>query len=193
MGPTRVLLLAFLIGVISGVRSLTAPAAVALAAHRNWLNLHNTPLSFMASTAAVAVFALAAAVELFADKLPSTPSRLKPPGLIARIVLGALSGGGIAVAGGQTIIVGTVLGVVGGVADAFAGYQVRTRLVKALQVRDLVIALLEDSLAIAGGLLNCVAVLKPYGSTNDSLCNSGAEISSVSVSDTRVLIQVHQS
>ena len=56
MDPTRVLLLAFLIGVIAGLRSLTAPAAVAWAAHRNWLNLHNTPLSFMGSTAAVGFF-----------------------------------------------------------------------------------------------------------------------------------------
>ena len=45
-----------------------------------------------------------------------------------------------------------VLGAVGGVAGAFAGYEVRTRLVKALKVPDLVIALLEDAVAIAGGL-----------------------------------------
>jgi uncharacterized membrane protein len=54
------LLLAFLIGVVSGLRSLTAPAVVARGAHRNWLNLHNTPLSFMASTAAVVIFTLLA-------------------------------------------------------------------------------------------------------------------------------------
>src|SRR5947209_15714853 len=47
MDPSQVLLLAFLIGVVAGLRSLTAPAAVAWAAHRNWINLHNTALSFM--------------------------------------------------------------------------------------------------------------------------------------------------
>ncbi len=47
MNPSQVLLLAFLIGVVAGLRSLTAPAVVAWAAHRNWLNLHDTPLSFM--------------------------------------------------------------------------------------------------------------------------------------------------
>jgi uncharacterized membrane protein len=152
MTSSQVLLLALLIGVVSGLRSVTAPAVVAWAAHRNWLNLHNTVLSFMASTAAVAIFTLLALVELVADKLPSTPSRTKPVGLIARIVLGGLSGAAVAVSGAESIVLGAVLGAVGGVAGAFAGYEVRTRLVKALEVPDLVIALLEDSVAISGGL-----------------------------------------
>ena len=152
MTPSQVLLLALLIGVVSGLRSLTAPAVVAWAAHQNWLNLHNTALSFMASIAAVVIFTLLALVELVADKLPSTPSRTKPVGLISRIVLGGLSGAGVAVSGAQSIVLGAVLGAVGGVAGAFAGYEVRMRLVKALEVPDLVIALLEDSVAISGGL-----------------------------------------
>jgi uncharacterized membrane protein len=152
MTPTLVLLLAFLIGVVSGLRSLTAPAVVAWAAHRGWINLDHSPLQFMGSTAAVVVFTLLAVVELVADKLPSTPSRTKPPGLIARIVLGALSGAAIAVSGAQSIALGALLGAAGGVAGAFGGYQVRTRLVKALKVPDFVIAVLEDAVAIGGGL-----------------------------------------
>ncbi|MFZ0636239.1 MAG: DUF4126 family protein [Candidatus Acidiferrales bacterium] len=153
MNPSEVMILAFLIGVVAGLRSLTAPAVVSWAAHRNWLNLHNTPLSFMGSSAAVVIFILLALAELVADQLPSTPSRTKPPGLIARIVLGGLSGAGVALAGAQSIALGAVLGVVGGVAGAFGGYRVRTRLVKALKVPDVVIACLEDVVAIGGGLL----------------------------------------
>jgi uncharacterized membrane protein len=152
MNAPEVLLLAFLIGVVAGLRSLTAPAVVAWAARRNWLHLVNTPLSFMGSTAAVVVFTLLAVVELVADKLPSTPSRTRPPGLIARIVLGGLSGAAVAVSGAQSIALGAVLGVVGGIAGAFAGREVRTRLVQALKVPDFVIAVLEDVVAIAGGL-----------------------------------------
>src|SRR5271167_717414 len=146
------MLLAFLIGVVSGLRSLTAPAVVAWAAHKNWLNLQNTTLSFMGSTAALIIFALLAVVELVTDQLPSTPSRLKPPGLIARIVLGGLSGASVAVAGGQSLGLGALLGAAGGVAGAFGGYQARTGLVRALKVPDIVIALLEDAVAIGGGL-----------------------------------------
>jgi uncharacterized membrane protein len=152
MAPNLVLLLAFLIGVVSGLRSLTAPAAVAWAAHRGWINLNHTPFQFMGSTAAVVIFTLFAGVELVADQLPSAPSRTAPPGLIARIVLGALCGAAIAVPGAQSITLGAVLGAAGGVAGAFGGYQVRTRLVKALKVPDFVIATLEDAVAIGAGL-----------------------------------------
>jgi hypothetical protein len=88
MSPSYVLLLAFGIGIIAGLRSLTAPAVVAWAAQRGWLNLHGTSLSFMGSTTAVAIFTALAVVELVADQLPSTPSRTKAPGLIGRILLG---------------------------------------------------------------------------------------------------------
>jgi uncharacterized membrane protein len=44
-------------------------------------------------------------------------------------------------------------GVAGAIAGAFTGYEVRKRLVRALKVPDFVIALLEDAVAIGGGLL----------------------------------------
>jgi uncharacterized membrane protein len=153
MTPAEVLLLAFLIGVVSGLRSLTAPAVVAWAAHLGWIHLNYAPLNFLGSAAAVAVFTLFAIVELVADQLPRAPSRTAPPGLIARIVLGALCGAAIAASGAQSTWIGAFLGAAGGVAGAFGGYQVRTRLVKALKVPDFVIATLEDAVAIGAGLL----------------------------------------
>ena len=153
MNPSQMLLLAFLIGVIAGLHTMTAPAVVAWAANRHWLNLDNSPLALIGSTAAVAVFTVLALGELLVDKLPSIPSRTKLLGLIGRGVLGGLSGAGIAASGAQSIALGAVLGAAGGIAGAFAGYEVRTRLVRTLKVPDFVIALLEDAVAIAGGLL----------------------------------------
>jgi uncharacterized membrane protein len=144
---------AFLIGVVAGLRSLTAPAVVAWGAHLGWLRLENTPLAFMGSIAAVIIFTLLAVGELVADQLPSTPARTAPPGLIARIVLGGLSGACVAAAGSLPPAVGACWGAAGGVAGAFGGYQARTRLVRALAVRDLAIALLEDAVAIGAGLV----------------------------------------
>jgi uncharacterized membrane protein len=46
-----------------------------------------------------------------------------------------------------------VVGAVGGIAGCYGGYQARTRLVKALGVPDVVIAVVEDIVAIGGGLL----------------------------------------
>jgi uncharacterized membrane protein len=153
MSNSFVLFLAFAIGVVSGMRSLTAPAVAAWAAHRNWLNLAGSRLAFMGSTAAVAIFTVLALLELITDKLPSTPSRTKPLGLIARFVLGALSGACVAVSAGLSITSGAILGAAGGIAGAFAGYRWRTGLVNALKVPDFVIALLEDAIAIGAGLL----------------------------------------
>jgi uncharacterized membrane protein len=153
MNASQVLLLAFLIGVIAGLRTMTAPAVVAWATNRHWLNLHNSPLALMGSTAAVAVFTVLALGELVIDKLPSTPSRTRLLGLSGRSLLGGLSGAALAASGAQPIALGAVLGVAGGMVGAFGGYEVRTRLVRALKVPDVVVALLEDAVAIGGGLL----------------------------------------
>jgi uncharacterized membrane protein len=153
MEHPQVLLFAFLIGVVGGLRALTAPAVTSWAAYLGWLNLVNSPLKFMASMITVVFFTILALVELVTDQLPSTPARTKPAGLIPRILLGGLCGAAVASAGGQSLALGAVLGAVGGVAGAFAGYEVRTRLVKALGAPDFVIAVLEDAVAIGGGLL----------------------------------------
>lgn len=153
MNPLEVLLFALLIGVVTGLRSLTPPAAVAWGAYHGWLNLHGSMLSFMGSTAALIIIVLLAIGELVADKLPATPSRTAPLGLIARMLLGGLCGACLATAGAQSIAIGALLGLAGGVLGAFGGYQLRTRLVQALKVPDLVIALTEDAVAIAAALL----------------------------------------
>jgi uncharacterized membrane protein len=142
---------AFLMGFFGGLRSLTAPAATAWAIHLGWLELHG-PLSFMGSLPAVAIFTLLAIVELVADKLPRTPSRTAPPGLIARIVMGGLSGACVAAGVEQGMLLGATLGAMGGVAGCFLGYRARRWLVQTLVVRDLYIALIEDLVAIAGSL-----------------------------------------
>jgi uncharacterized membrane protein len=152
MSSSLALLLAFLIGVVCGLRSLTAPATVAGAGLQHWINLDRTPLHFMATTPVFLIFAVAAVAELVADQLPRAPSRTAPPGLIARIGLGALCGASLALAGGQSVAIGAALGAAGGICGAFGGYQARTRLVRALQVPDFVIATLEDALAIGAGL-----------------------------------------
>ena len=149
-----ILLLAFLIGFFTGLRSLTPPAITAWAARLGWLKLHS-PLAWIGSTWAVGLYTLLALGELVADKLPKTPSRTAPPGLIARIVMGGLCAACIAMAGGaenQGVIVGTILGAIGAVVGCFGGYQGRKRLVKALGTPDYVIALVEDAITIAGSL-----------------------------------------
>jgi uncharacterized membrane protein len=151
MSSTEALVMVFLIGVIAGLRSLTAPAAVAWAACGRGI-LTNTPFHFMGSRVAAILFTVLAIIELITDKLASTPSRLAAPGLIARIITGGLSGSCLAAAEGQSIAFGAVLGVLGGVAGAFLGYGVRTHLVKGQKLPGLPSAFLEDAVAIGGAI-----------------------------------------
>jgi uncharacterized membrane protein len=139
-------LCAFLIGVVTGLRSLTAPAAVSWAARLGWLHLENTPLAFMGYAATPYIFTVLAIVELIADQLPQTPSRKAPLGFIARVVMGALCGAAFG-ALGDNLVAGLVAGVVGAIAGTFGGYEGRVRLAKAAG-KDLPAALIEDAIAI---------------------------------------------
>ena len=152
MTSTFALLLAFGIGLVAGLRSLTAPAVVAWAAYLGWINLHNSPLAFMGSKWSVGIFTILALAELVADQLPGTPARTAAVGLCARIVTGGLCGACLAVAGGAALVLGAVAGAIGGVAGAFGGYQARVGLVRGLRVPDAVIAVPEDAIAVALGL-----------------------------------------
>lgn len=145
------ILLALLIGFFAGLRSLTAPAATAWASYLGWLKLAS-PLSYIGSLPSLIIFTLLALGELVADKLPKTPSRTSPPGLIARILMGGLSGACVASAAGHNAWLGAGLGAVGGVVGCYAGYAARTQLVRKLNTPDIVIALVEDVIAIGGSL-----------------------------------------
>jgi uncharacterized membrane protein len=145
------ILFALLIGFFAGLRSLTAPAVTAWAVHLGWLRIAR-PLSLIGSIPSVVILTVLAVGELVVDKLPQAPNRTSAPGLIARIATGGLTGACVAAGGGQSALLGAILGAVGGVVGCFAGYQARTRLVRALGTRDLHIALLEDLIAVAGSL-----------------------------------------
>jgi uncharacterized membrane protein len=136
------------IGVVAGLRALVTPAVVAWAAHLGWLNLSTSSLAFMGSIVTVVIFSLLALFELFDDLRPSTPKRTAPVPLVARILTGGLCGACLCAAGNQSLITGAILGAVGGVIGAFAGYEVRRRLVTALNIKDLFIAVVEDLVTI---------------------------------------------
>jgi uncharacterized membrane protein len=141
-------LLALGIGFVTGLRSMTAPALVAWASHYGWLNLSGTPLHFMASPVAVAIWSLLAILEFVADVLPMTPARTAPPSLAVRAITGGLSGSCLAVGGGGNLWPGVVLGIVGAMIGAFAGYHARRELVNRMKVKDFCVALPEDLVAI---------------------------------------------
>jgi len=147
-----VLVLAFLIGLVAGLRALTPVAAVSWAARLGWLNLEGTPLGFLRYTISVIIFTILALGEIVNDKLPKTPSRKAPASFGARIVMGALSGAALGAAR-SSLFAGLVMGVLGAVVGTFAGYEARVRLTRAFGGKDLPVALLEDLVAIGSAFL----------------------------------------
>jgi len=145
--------MAFILGVLTGLRSFTPVALVSWAARLTWLRLGTTPFAFLGYSATPYIFSLLALGELVADKLPGIPSRRSPGPFAWRIVAGAVCGCALAYGRGQSVIAGGLTGASGGVAGTLGGYEFRSRLVKVVGGRDLPIALLEDFMAVAGSLL----------------------------------------
>jgi uncharacterized membrane protein len=143
--------LAFLIGVVAGLRSLTAPAVVSWGARLGWLHLENTGLAFLGAPITPYILSALAIGELISDKLPKTPSRKAPVGFAARVVTGALCGAALG-APSQALVGGLLAGVVGAVAGTLGGYEARSRLVRAIGGRDFPIALIEDAIAVGGAV-----------------------------------------
>jgi uncharacterized membrane protein len=145
------LLGAFLIGCVCGLRSMSAPAVVAWGAHLGWLHLQGSLLAFFVHKLSLVIFSVFAIGELIADKLPFIPARTQAGPLAVRIIFGALCGAALCISAAvASPMAGALLGAVGGVAGAFAGYTYRRRL--APMAPDLVLALLEDLVAVGGGL-----------------------------------------
>jgi len=144
-------LLALLIGIVAGLRAMTAPAAVAWGAWLGWLPLAGTWAGFMGHWIAVAIFTVLAIVELVTDQLPSTPSRKVPVQFGTRIVMGALTGAVIGTAGG-IVVGGLAAGIIGAILGTLGGAEIRGRLAASFG-NDLPAALIEDALAILGALL----------------------------------------
>lgn len=147
------LLLCFLLGCLTGLRSLTPSAAVCWAAHLGWLHFAGTKLAFLGHPTALIIFTLLALLELIADKLPNTPARTAPLGLSARIVLGCLGGVALATSAGGNLLVAAILGIAGALVGTFAGYRIRRDLVLLAHLPDLAVAIAEDVIAVAGSLL----------------------------------------
>ncbi|MBW4481350.1 MAG: DUF4126 domain-containing protein [Tildeniella torsiva UHER 1998/13D] len=146
-----VYLLALLIGIIAGLRTMTAIAAASWAAYLGYLSLDGSWLAFLGYRFTPWILSALALGEFVTDQLPFTPSRKVPAQFGARIVSGAISGAAIALPSG-TWIGGLIAGAVGAVIGTLGGAAARSRLATAFG-RDLPAALIEDAIAILGAVL----------------------------------------
>jgi len=148
-----IFVLMFAIGVIAGLRAMTAPAVVCWAAKcGQHLHLEGSFLAFLGYKWTAWIWSFAAVAEIINDKLPGTPSRKVPPQFLVRVLMGALSGGAIGISSNNRFLFGMVLGMFGAIVGTLGGSEVRIRLARAFG-HDLPAALLEDAVAVGGGIL----------------------------------------
>ncbi len=139
--------LPLLIGVVAGLRAMTAPAAVSIGAYLGQLSLASTTLAFLSSVWAAGILGLLALVEFVTDQLPSTPSRKVPQQFGARLLTGGLSGAAIGASGGS-LATGLIAGAIGAVIGTYGGAEFRSRLA-AMFRSDPPAAFIEDAVAVA--------------------------------------------
>lgn len=150
MTQVLVLLLALLIGVVAGLRSFTAPAAVAWGAYLGWFpTLHDSWAAWVGSLVTVVILTILAVAELVNDKLPKTPPRTATPVFAARLIMGGFAGAVLGTAWNYKF--GSLgAGIVGAVLGTLGGFRARRALVAKSGGHDLPIALLEDAIAVLG-------------------------------------------
>lgn len=141
---------AFGIGFLTGMRSMSAVAALTWAASKGRLRVDWIPSGSAARLAATA----AALSEMAGDKMPFAPDRRIPPSFLLRLTIGGIGGAALA-ARGTRRAEGAAAGIAGAVAGTLLGRAARGATTRSGS--DWARALTEDALA-AGLALALVGV-----------------------------------
>jgi uncharacterized membrane protein len=140
-----------LLGVVTGMRSMTAIAALSWAV---WLGLipEQGWAMWIAHLVIVILFTACALGEYVADTLPKTPRRTELGPALLRVVVGALVGAMVAVAIDEPVAGGIIFAAGGAIIGTWGGFFVRMTVARVCR-RDLPAALLESASAIALAIL----------------------------------------
>jgi uncharacterized membrane protein len=142
-----------LLGVVTGMRTMTAMAVLCWFAYKGDLSLDDTWASWAAKLGTAILFTVLALGEYFVDKLPKTPNRTAPALLLSRVVVGGLVGAIVAAGLDGSEFEGVILAVGGALIGAFGGFLIRRELVLRTGGKDWPVALAEDASALLGAVL----------------------------------------
>jgi len=147
-----------LMGVVTGMRSMTALAVLCWAA---WLGLlpETGWAAWSATLVAAIVFGLCALCEYAADLSSRAPSRAAAFPLTVRLVFGAVAGALCARALMEPMAGGVVFGLMGVLIGAYGGVRLRVWLAKKLG-RDWPVGVTESAIALGLAVLAAVVLHK---------------------------------
>ncbi len=142
-----------LLGVVTGMRTMTAMTALCWFAYRGDLPLDGTWAFWAGKLVTAIIFSVLALGEYVVDKLSKTPNRTAPPLLLARVLMGGLVGAIVAAGLNGSEFEGAILGVGGALIGTFGGFLVRREIVLRLGSKDWPVAVIEDASAILCAVL----------------------------------------
>lgn len=140
------------LGLVAGMRSMSAPALLAghLVEHRR-RRREGVASRLLASPGRCRLLRLLAAGEMVADKMPFIPARTEPMPLAGRAAMGALCGAALAEHRGGARAGAAVLGAAAAVAATFAAYHLRRAAGQRLALPDAMLGVAEDALVVGLG------------------------------------------
>ena len=142
-----------LLGLVTGLRTMTAMAVLCWFAYAGQLSVGDSWAAWSGKLITAIIFTVLALGEYIGDKLPKTPNRTSPFPLIARLVFAGLVGAIVADGLNGSGVEGVILCVLGAVIGAFAGILIRREIVQRLGSKDWPVALAEDLSAVLGAIL----------------------------------------
>jgi uncharacterized membrane protein len=141
------------LGVLAGMRTASAPAIAShILSHHSSGHLSKSSLNFMQSDKMAVVLKVLATGEFIGDKLPFTPNRIKPLGIVFRCLSGSLAGASIYKASGNNALTGALIGTVTAFGSTFGSYFLRKGIVNKFELFDPLIGAIEDALVIGAGI-----------------------------------------
>src|SRR5437763_631024 len=131
---------AAVLGAVSGMRSMAAPAIVSRLAHTGLLPLEGSQIKFLGNKNSAKTMALMAAGEMIADKLPFIPKRTAVFPLITRAASGAFSGSAVTRARGRSVVLGALICSLAAVGASYGAYKLRKAVGEKLHLPDAIVA-----------------------------------------------------
>jgi len=141
------------LGALAGMRSVSAPAVAShiLSRHHS-KSLSKSTLGWLQVDKVATGLKILAVAEFVGDKLPSTPNRIKPVGVIFRCLSGSLAGAGIYKASGGNPYIGALIGSAAALGSTFGSFFLRKKVSEKTKIFDPVIGAIEDALVVGAGI-----------------------------------------
>ena len=141
------------LGAVSGMRSMAAPAIVSRLASSGLLQIEESQIGFLNKPVTAKATAILAAGEALADKLPFIPNRTQALPLITRAISGAMSGAAFSSGKKRSALLGALCGMAAAIGATYGAFRLRQLADKRLQIPDTIVAVAEDALVATTGYL----------------------------------------